>query len=549
MKKLICMLLSLMMVISCLAACGGKAKDLNPADAPRSTTNANSNGDSTSAAPTTVTAAITAQWTSLSPYTSNSQTLALLYNSLYDVMVAYDSENNIIPMLAESWFVSDDGLVYTVKIREGVKWHDGVEVDAYDIEFSAELNSNPDATLSATRSSSAYYAGTDATGASNGEPLGVVALDAYTVQYTLKQPIGENMLFGSMPPLVPKHLLEGLDVTQIDTWEFWDHPIGCGPWMYESDVLGTELVLVANPDYYMGKPAIDHLVLKFYNPSELLAGLMSGDIDFCGNGSLPLADFEMAKTVDGITTVAQDEGQYCYMTMDLNCDYLKDPDVRRAFEMAIDKQYMLNSLYGGYGEVIATPYSSACAFIDPSIQSVYDPDAAKQLLIDAGWDFDRVLLCAYSADRTGLAGGAPLLLQQMLGEIGVKVELYEVDYTTMMTEMHDGHTFDFSFMGGSNDVKRPYFAASQYNPDVYWQWSHLADYRYYDVLSSTLDMTDFDDICAAYRTFQNMQMEDPPYIWIAQTDSLIAYNSRIQNVEMHSSSTVPWNTWEWIVNG
>lgn len=545
MKKALSILLAIMLLLSCLTACGGTESTGDPATEAMGETSANNKTEAT-AEPTSVTVALTSQWKSLNPFTSTSQGLQPLYNAIFDVMVTYDSENKIIPMLAESWTVSDDGLVYTVKIREGVKWHDGEDVTAYDIEFSAILNADPNVPSNATRSYSAYYVGTDATGMANGEEYGVVALDEYTVQYTLKQPIGENMLLSCMPPVLPKHLLEDLDVTQIDTWEFWNHPVGCGPWVYESDVLGTEAVLTANPDYYMGQPAIDKLIIKYYNANELLAGLMSGDIDMCFGG-LPLADYEMAKAVDGLVTAALDEGQYCYMTMDLNMDYLQDPDVRRAFEMAIDKQYMLNSLYGGYGEVIASPYSSACEYIDPSIQSVYDPEAAKQLLIDAGWDFDRVLLCAYSADRTGLAGSAPILLQQMLGEIGVKVEFYEVDYITMMQEMHDGHSFDFSFMGGSNDVKRPYFAASQYNPDVYWQWSHLKDYSYYEVLSSTLDMTDFNEICAAYRTFQQMQMEDPPYIWIAQTDTLMAYNGRIQNVELHNSSMVPWNTWEWTV--
>lgn len=544
MKKTFSMLLASVLLAVCLAGCGGGASSAPTSGGPGAASQPVGAGESA-----IVTAALTAQWGSLSPYALKSQSQLPLCNALYDTMVTYDSENNIVPKLAESWTVSDDGLVYTVKLREGVKWHDGEPFDAYDVEFSARLNADPAQPSNLVVSRTQYIAGTDASGVANGEPFGVVALDDHTVQYTLKKPINEVMLLTYHPTILPRHLLEGLDVAKIDSWEFWDAPVGCGPWVFDSTVVGTELVMTANPDYYLGKPNFDKYIIKYFAASELLAGLMSGEIDFC-MGSLPLADFEMAKTLDGVTAIPMNEGQYCYMTIDLNKEYLQDVRVRRAFEMAIDKQYMLDSLYGGYGEVMASQYNSECIYIDPTIQSVYDPEAARKLLEEASWDFDRVLQCAYSAERTGVSGGAPILLQQMLGEIGVRVELYEVDYSTMMTQMMEGQPFDFSFMGGSSDVKAPLFAASQYNPDVSYQWSHLKDSEYFDILTSTLDMTNFDEICDAYQRFQKLQIEDPPYIWIASTDSLIAYNSaKIGNVEPHSSCQVPWNTWEWTVNG
>ena len=549
-KRFVPLLLAVVLVFGALAGCNSNADNsAPPADA---STQVSSGGGETSG-PKTVTVATTVAWTTINPFLANGRTYYFIMRNLFGDLACFDGENNIQPWLADSWTISDDGLTYTVKLNPDAKWHDGQPFTAEDVVFSVELATNPAVPNNRSRSQNAYWVGCDDTGTATGEePLGVTALDEHTVEFKLRMPVGENVVFTSIPYLLPKHLLENEDPAQLESWAFWDAPVGAGPWKFDSTVAGESITMTKFDDFCLGSPKFDTLIYKVFASSELLPGLISGEIDLLvGNycGALPMVDYDLAVAEEKLTVANLDLGKYVYLPIELNFDYLQDPRVRQAFEMAIDKEYLLNTLNMGFGEVISSPFSSACKYIDPSLQSEYNPDKARQLLEDAGWDFGRVLKMAVNPEKETIYSGVPVLVQQMLGEIGVQVELVSVDYTTQMSELAEGGHYDLSVMGGGADVKRPYFLSSQYNPSVYWQWSHLKDPKFLDVFNSTLTMTDENEIAAAYQKFQRMQLEDPVYIWLFEADEVIAYNNqRLSNVTLPASGDVAWHTWEWVVS-
>lgn len=561
MKRTIALLLAIAMMACLFAGCGEKKETGTVASVKEEPTEVKEETQSetvpekkeTSNGPKIVTVATTGVLNTSNCYLVSGRAQQFYAYNVFGQLVYFDGQNQIHPELLESWDISEDGCVYTLHFRKNIVWHDGEPFTSDDYIFSWELGSNPNLTTYMTRSFLAYAVGCDDSGLRIAdEEAGWKKIDDYTVELTLKMPVGENVALTYQPWIVPKHILEKEDPTKVESWSFWESPVGCGPFIFDSIIAGEQITMKKNENWCLGEEDVDVLIYKTFVESDLLPGLMSGEIDILGgNGacSLPLTDYDLAQEQDNLTIVRCNLGSYQYLPIELNFDYLQDPRVRKAFEMALDKQYMLDTFNMGFGEVLSSPFPSTCKYIDPSLQQSYDPEAARALLEEAGWDFDRVLKMACNAERGGSQGGIPVLVQQMLGEIGVKVELVQVEYTTMMSQLHEGGYYDLSVMGGLCDVKRPYFLSSQYNPDVYWQWSHLKDTKFLDVFDSTLYMTDENEIAQAYQKFQQMQLDDPVYIWLFEKDDIIVYNNqKLSNVDVPNSGDSMWQAWDWVVN-
>lgn len=179
-------------------------------------------------------------------------------------LVAWNRRGELEGRLAESWQYSPDLRTCTVRLRDGIRWHDGVPVTAHDVKFTLDLMALPD-TL-------AYSPGS----------YSVQVLDkrTYTVTYHFQS-------FADAGPLDddlacwPKHLLEGLDPKQILKWDFWSGPVGCGPYRHVRTVPQTMMEFEANPDYYRGRPKIKKVILKFagWKPASSMPELLSGNVD------------------------------------------------------------------------------------------------------------------------------------------------------------------------------------------------------------------------------------------------------------------------------
>lgn len=159
--------------------------------------------------------------------------------------------------LAARWEHSADYRTWTIHLRRGLQWHDGVPVSANDVTFTLDLLQHPDILL---ESPEAYTA---------------TALDDHTLESTYRAPREE---LPGWSVYYPRHVLEDEDPSEFFRWEFWKQPIGNGPYRVVRHVPGTLFELEANPDFYKGEPAIDRVVLRLGGTSKL-AELMSGSVD------------------------------------------------------------------------------------------------------------------------------------------------------------------------------------------------------------------------------------------------------------------------------
>ncbi|MCG8314048.1 MAG: ABC transporter substrate-binding protein, partial [Pseudomonadales bacterium] len=238
--------------------------------------------------------------------------------SMFRGLFKLDIENSLVPDMAESWSVSDDGKVYTIKLRDGIKWHDGMAFSAEDVKFTIESIQNP-LNHSGLRKEVE-------------EISSVEVIDPLTVQINLSQPLAP--LPGRLKiGMIPKHALEGKDFN-TDPFNF-DHPVGTGPYKFKSRKPGEYLELVANPDFYDGAPAFERVIYKFLpDPNVRLVQLKKGDIDVA-----PLTPKQVAavKEDDPFRIETTPSADYRVMMFNHRDPLFKDVRVRQAIQFATDR--------------------------------------------------------------------------------------------------------------------------------------------------------------------------------------------------------------------
>jgi peptide/nickel transport system substrate-binding protein len=343
--------------------------------------------------------------------------------------------------LAETREHSADYRTWTYRLRRDVRWHDGVPTTAHDVAFSLDLYRHPDVLHALAQ------------GVGNIERVTVLDDYALTVTYRHPSPGGLD----GWTQFYPKHLLEDLDPSRFYEWEFWTQPVGNGPYRYVRHVPRTLIELEANPDFYDGKPAIDHVTLKLGggNPVTELA---SGNIDVA----------IYVDHTDALAVARDPRFQVYYgwaFTEPLAIHWnhrrplFADATVRRALTHALDRRGLRDLLdlpdeipvMGGLAPWYRAAELYQSGELDEGI--VYDPETARGLLERAGWidrNEDGVRERAGSdarftmlANAAGVLGtlSAAVFMQDQLRAVGVKMDIQPVA-RSVVNAAHRSGDFD-----------------------------------------------------------------------------------------------------------
>lgn len=304
----------------------------------------------------------------------------LLYNRLY----GFDEAGNTIPELAEGLpQVSDDGLTYTVKLKKGVTFHNGREINAEDVKFSFERIVWPE-----TESGGAGYitniAGYDDVAAKKTKELeGIKVIDEHTVAFTLQQPqaVFPGIMGVATFAVVPKQ-----EVIEAGKDRGTKVLIGTGPFKLTEWVQSESVAFERNPDYFKsGKPYLDRVEVKLNVKDEV--GVLqweSGDAEFVY--SAPSADLARIRADPNLSKLIRETPSlaFYYLTFAGNVKPFDDVRVRQAVAMSLDKQTLADR--SQQGVVLDGIYPAGIAQHDPDFKSdyAYDPEKAKQLLQEAG---------------------------------------------------------------------------------------------------------------------------------------------------------------------
>ena len=335
----------------------------------------------------------------------------------FEPLVTYDEKlQKVVGLLASTYQVSSDQLTYTFKLADA-KWHDGKPFTAKDAKFTMGLAQN-------AKTGSVLAARLTAVSS-------VEAPDDKTLVIKLSAPTSSLMDTLTKVMMLPEHALSQIAPDQLAKNTWWSTtPIGTGPFKFTKYVTDQYVELAANADYRGGKPALEKVINRYFaNPAAAIAALRAGEIQFTYVDSNDLAAFRNNKDfriVEGDSFVVN------YLGFNHDSPIWKDARVRQAVMYAINRDAIIQSLYGGAAKVANCAYV-ADQVVPKGIEPyAYNPEKAKQLLKDAGWDQINgnkpiTLLTYYT---TPLATNVMAAVQAMLAQVGINVTPRAVDTPT-----------------------------------------------------------------------------------------------------------------------
>jgi peptide/nickel transport system substrate-binding protein len=471
----------------------------------------------------------------------------------FDMLLNFDKANLAAsPGLATQWTQSPDGLTWTFTIRDDATWHDGTPLTANDIAYTYNT------TLDCQLGNSLDYLVPDYTDK-------IEATNDTTLVWTMKTPNTAPL----RPPwvyIVPEHLWKGKACSEIKKAPFFEdgEMVGSGPFEMTSWVKGESWTMTANPNYWNGAPHIDQFVVKKYNNNEaMITALKNGEIDYIGNDSaIPVDLFNQLQSEggsQGITTHvgpltqfdqlsfnmcdpnAADAAPYCAKTGSSGNPALRDPDVRKAIEMAIDRNTIISRVYQGYaqpGTTVVPPFASVY-HTDPTTPIGFDIAGANALLDQAGYvdtdgddirndkanggenlDF-RFILRSESGVEPQLGNYISGWLKQI--GIGTKTEILT---DSKLVDAWYANDYDLYIWGWAPDPD-PDFILSTFTSGQCGSWSDTcyANPAYDKLYKDQSQVTSQDQRVQIIQQMQNIVYTDTPEIVLDYYNSLEAYNS------------------------
>ena len=427
-------------------------------------------------------------------------------------LMELDADLNFEGMLADS-ITTEDNKNFIVHIDDAATWSDGTPVTADDVVYTALRLASPVIGNTAMM----YYVfegvGDDGFVEEGAESIdGIQKVDDKTVQFTTKEEMPITTFENSYARYLltlPKHVIEQYSEEELSTADWFNHPdVVSGPFFVTDFDVDHYISYEANKDYWKGAPKIDKLNIKIVDGSQLYAGLQSGEIDITQQtmSDIPQEDYESVEALDNVDVVYG--SPVTNQSVFIQTKNVPDVKVRQAMLYAIDRQQILEELLNGHGEIIDGFLSSASPFYDDSLTPVsYDPEKAKALLEEAGWDSSQTIRFYVNSGDSTFVNAASIIAAEWAA-VGIKAEIQTVDFATLMSV---AGTEDYDVLA----VQYTYAPVDPY-PDVAWllggegSWTSYSDDTLNDALTKSQLTSDPEETKELFSVVDKKVQEDVP---------------------------------------
>ena len=427
-------------------------------------------------------------------------------------LMELDADLNFEGMLADS-ITTEDNKNFIVHIDDAATWSDGTPVTADDVVYTALRLASPVIGNTAMM----YYVfegvGDDGFVEEGAESIdGIQKVDDKTVQFTTKEEMPITTFENSYARYLltlPKHVIEQYSEEELSTADWFNHPdVVSGPFFVTDFDVDHYISYEANKDYWKGAPKIDKLNIKIVDGSQLYAGLQSGEIDITQQtmSDIPQEDYESVEALDNVDVVYG--SPVTNQSVFIQTKNVPDVKVRQAMLYAIDRQQILEELLNGHGEIVDGFLSSASPFYDDSLTPVsYDPEKAKALLEEAGWDGSQTIRFYVNSGDSTFVNAASIIAAEWAA-VGIKAEIQTVDFATLMSV---AGTEDYDVLA----VQYTYAPVDPY-PDVAWllggegSWTSYSDDTLNDALTKSQLTSDTEETKELFSVVDKKVQEDVP---------------------------------------
>lgn len=436
----------------------------------------------------------------LNPWLSAATDTEAVFHNVFEGLVLFDEQGAIIPGLAESWEISDDGLTYTFHLREYVTFHNGKKMTSEDVIYTYE-------TLS---------------GLNGEEPLSskftaitsLEAPDDYTVVMTLAEANSAFLQFTRVAVLP-----EGYE-------EQSSAPVGTGPFAFEEYVPGQKIVLKKYEDYYEESrmPQIDEAdVYIMTDESAVLTALESGQLDagivYADSADYLTGDFEVHSSPQNMVQV---------WALNNSVEPFDDIRVRQAFNYAVDKQMIIDGVFAGYATELYSNFSPVMGvYYNEELTDLYetDIDRAKELMAEAGYEDGFDITITVPSNYQKHIDTAQVLIEQ-LKQINVNATLELVEWAAWLEDVYTNANYQTTLIGLTGKLD-PNDILGRYKSDYGKNFVKYSNPEYDELIETALTASE-DDRVEIYRECQRILAEDAASVFICDPNQIVVTRSDLK---------------------
>ncbi len=425
---------------------------------------------------------------------------SVVYANIFQGLTRFTADGSVIPDLATSWTISDDGLVYTFSLQDGVTFHDGSAFDAEDVKFSLDRARAEDS----TNAQKALYTGI----------ADVTVVDPTTVQVTLTQPDGSllfNLALGDAVIVAPETAATNAN-----------NPVGTGPFTFVDWVQGDRVDLARNASYWGTAPALETATFRFISdPTAAFAAMMAEDLDVFSGFPAPENLPQFAADPRFQVIVGSTEGE-TILAMNNKMPPFDNILVRQAVSHAIDRQAIIDGAMFGYGTPIGTHFAPHNpAYVDLTGQSAYDPAVARTLLAEAGFPDGFTTTMKLPPPSYARRGGEIIAAQ--LREVGIETTITNVEWAQWLEEVFGTKDYGLTIVSHTEPMDIGIYA----NPEYYFQYDSQP---FRDIMTTLAATTDPDARTALLQDVQRMIADDYVNAYLFQLAALTVAKAGVQGL-------------------
>lgn len=458
--------------------------------------------------------------TKLDPTNINDTLTMAALRTVYQGLLGFDKDFNIVPLLAERYEASADAKEFTFYLRKGVKFHDNTDFNAQAVKFNLDRLANPDNKLSRR----ALISMLDH----------VEIIDDYTVKVVLKEPYGAFASSlahpGTMmisPAAIEKY---GKDIDR--------HPVGTGAFKFKN-WSGDAFEVTRNDNYWGEKPQVDGVVIRSVPESgSRFAMLQAGELQYVPD--FPSELVQVAQKIPTLDVILAPSIYEFYVSVNMLKKPFDDKRVRLALNYAVNKDAFCKVVLNGYCEPATSPIPPLLKFYSNVGQYEYNPEKAKQLLAEAGYPngFETEI---FSRNSTAIIRGMQFL-QQELAKVNVKVTVTPLEAGVEAdrvwgAQSPEQSTVQMLYSGWSASTGdadyglRPLLASASFPPNMY-NTSYYKNEKVDEELAEGLKTADEAKRAEVYEKVQKIVFEDAPWIFLGQKQNISAKSKSLSGVYM-----------------
>jgi peptide/nickel transport system substrate-binding protein len=486
----------------------------------------------------------------LNPVLASDSASGSINGLVYNGLVKYNKDLNLVGDLATRWEIKNGGKEIIFYLRKDVYWHDGKPFTAEDVKFTYEKLVEPN--IKTPYSSDFMLI------------QRCEILDKYTIKFVYRTPFVPALESWSIG-IIPKHIFD----TKQDFHKNIANraPVGTGPYKFVKWVTDEKIELVANENYFEGKPYISRCVFKIIpDQSVQFLELLNQSID--SMNLTPDQAISKNKKFVNYNFFEYPSFSYTYLGFNLQNPLFKDVKVRRAIAHAINKTEIIKGVLLDKGKVATGPFvPQSWAYNDEVVDYEYNPELAKKMLSACGWqdlDQDGILekkvsigqkekVLKFSFTLITNQGNksrqlAAEIIQQQLKKVGIKVDIQTIEWSVFINNYINTRNFEAVILGWNISV----------DPDQYLIWhsgqTKPGQYNFVSYSNKEVDKLldqgrqefDFKKRKEIYKKVHKLIHQDVPYIFLYYPNSLPVVHKRFKNVEL-TKAGIGWNFIRWYV--